>query len=177
MSTTSIAWTDRVWNPVTGCTKVSEGCRNCYAEVIARRFWPEQYLHTIERGFISSRNYNGERCTGTPRKFSEVMCHEDRLTEPLRWRKPCRVFVNSMSDLFHPDVPDAFIDRVFAVMALSGYVLQVITDETWRSALVWMHLLGGGMFLVAYVGHLVVSLSLPHPPESNGNGNGNGVKS
>jgi protein gp37 len=88
MSTTKIEWADRVWNPVTGCTKVSEGCRNCYAERIAHRFWGE-------------------------RKFSDVQCHEDRLEDPLHWKKPSKVFVNSMSDLFHPDVPDAFIHKVF----------------------------------------------------------------
>ena len=92
MGTTKIEWADRVWNPVTGCTKVSEGCRNCYAERIAGRFWGE-------------------------RKFSDVQCHEDRLNDPLHWKKPSRVFVNSMSDLFHPDVPTEFIKKVFTAMA------------------------------------------------------------
>jgi len=87
MNKTKIEWADAVWNPVTGCTKVSEGCRNCYAEGIAKRFWGE-------------------------RKFTDVLCHEDRLDDPLHWKKPRRVFVNSMSDLFHPDVPFEFIDRV-----------------------------------------------------------------
>lgn len=80
-----------VWNPVTGCTKVSQGCKNCYAERIASRFWGE-------------------------RKFSDVVCHEDRLTDPFRWKKPRRVFVNSMSDLFHEDVPKQFIVKVFNMM-------------------------------------------------------------
>ena len=76
MNKTKIEWADAVWNPVTGCTKVSEGCRNCYAEGIAHRFWGE-------------------------RKFTDVECHADRLDAPLHWKKPRRVFVNSMSDLFH----------------------------------------------------------------------------
>ena len=103
---TNIEWTDATWSPVTGCTKVSAGCRNCYAETVADRFWGKQY-GTVD----------GER-----RRFTDVWTHPERLDEPLRWRKPRRVFVNSMSDLFHEAVPDEFIDRVFAVMAISNYV-------------------------------------------------------
>lgn len=88
---TSIEWADKVWNPVTGCTKVSEGCRNCYAERIAKRFWGD-------------------------REFGQVQCHPERLSEPGKWRKPQRIFVDSMSDLFHPDVPDEFIHEVFLNM-------------------------------------------------------------
>jgi protein gp37 len=105
---TRIAWTDATWNPVTGCSKVSEGCRHCYAEAVAKRFWGD-------------------------RKFTDVRCHEDRLEVPLRWRKARRVFVNSMSDLFHKDVPDAFIDRVFAVMALAPkHTFQILTKRPAR---------------------------------------------
>lgn len=100
-----IQWTDEVWNPVTGCTKISAGCAHCYAEVAAKRFWGE-------------------------RKFTDVQCHKDRLDQPLRWRKPRRVFVNSMSDLFHEDVPSIFVDRVFAIMALSPkHTFQVLTKR------------------------------------------------
>ena len=88
MGKTKIEWTDKVWNPVTGCTKVSEGCRNCYAETMAKRFWRD-------------------------RPFSEVRCHAERLEEISHWRKPVKIFVNSMSDLFHDDVPDDFIWKVF----------------------------------------------------------------
>jgi len=91
MNKTKIEWATAVWNPVTGCTKVSEGCRNCYAEGIANRFWGE-------------------------RKFTDIRCHEDRLNQPETWKKGQRIFVNSMSDLFHPDVPYDFIVDVFAVM-------------------------------------------------------------
>src|SRR5690242_9513417 len=83
---TGIQWTDETWNPVTGCSKVSPGCAHCYAETVALRFWPSQYVHTVERGLIAARDYNGERMTGTPRQFTDVMCHEDRLDQPLRWR-------------------------------------------------------------------------------------------
>lgn len=91
---TSIEWADITWNVVTGCTKVSQGCKHCYAERIANRFWGE-------------------------RKFTDVRVHPDRLDEPLHWRKPRRVFVNSMSDLFHEDMPDEFVDRVFRVMSVA----------------------------------------------------------
>ncbi len=105
---TGIEWTDETWNPVTGCTKVSPGCAHCYAEGVARRLW---------RG----------------RPFAEVRCHEDRLTQPLHWRRPRRVFVGSMSDLFHEAVPDKFIDQVFAVMArCPGHAFQVLTKRPER---------------------------------------------
>lgn len=91
MKKTKIDWADYVWNPVTGCTKVSAGCKNCYAERHANRFWGE-------------------------RKFTDVICHEDRLDQPLHIKKPGRVFVNSMSDLFHPCVDDGFIMNVFIRM-------------------------------------------------------------
>lgn len=105
---TSIEWTDRTWNPVTGCTKVSPGCDNCYAESIARRFAGSK---AFPDGF-------------------DVTLHEDRIDQPYRWRKPARVFVNSMSDLFHQDVPDLFITRVFDVMeANPQHTFQVLTKR------------------------------------------------
>lgn len=123
MATTSIQWTDRVWNPVTGCTKVSQGCKHCYAETIADRFWATQYPKV---------EFCGEQLP-RPRRFTDVWTHEDRLAEPLSWRKPARVFVNSMSDLFHEDVPDEFIDRVFAVMALAErHTFQILTKRADR---------------------------------------------
>ncbi len=92
MGETKIEWADKVWNPVVWCTPISEGCRNCYAKPIFERFHP------------------GE-------KFFEVKCLEYRLDQPLHWKKPARVFVNSMSDLFHPDVPGDFIGQVWYRMA------------------------------------------------------------
>jgi protein gp37 len=110
---TGIAWTNATWNPVTGCTKISQGCKHCYAE----REW----------GRLSA---NPKATTYYGRAFTDVACHEDRLDQPLRWKKPRMIFVNSMSDLFHEDVPDDFIDKVFAVMALAEqHVFQVLTKR------------------------------------------------
>lgn len=107
---TGIEWTDETWNPVTGCTKVSPGCDNCYAERITNRF-------------------------GGPGAFDTVVLHPDRLDAPRHWRKPRRVFVNSMSDLFHDDVPDEFIARVFAVMAAcQEHTFQILTKRPGRMA-------------------------------------------
>ena len=109
MTKTAIEWTDEVWNPVTGCSKVSQGCKHCYAE----RVFP--------------RPYPG-------RAFTDVAMHPDRLAAPLHWRKPRRVFVNSMSDLFHDVVPDEFIDQVFAAMsAAPSHTFQVLTKRPERA--------------------------------------------
>lgn len=118
-----IQWTDRTWNPTRGCSRTSEGCRNCYAERQAARFSdPGQYAH----GFV-------ERTPSGPRWTGRVELVEGKLTEPLRWRKPQRVFVNSMSDLFHEALPDEAIDRVFAVMALAPHLtFQVLTKRADR---------------------------------------------
>jgi len=106
---TSIEWTDATWNPVTGCSKVSQGCKNCYAER------------------VFSRAYGKER------KFTDVKCHPERLGQPLRWKKPRRIFVNSMSDLFHESVPVEFIDRVFVVMAQAPlHTFQILTKRPER---------------------------------------------
>ncbi|MDY6979179.1 MAG: phage Gp37/Gp68 family protein [Pseudomonadota bacterium] len=94
-----IDWTDATWNPVTGCTKVSAGCKNCYAE----REWPRLAANP------KAAKYYG-------REFTDVRCHEEVLDQPLRWQKPRRIFVNSMSDLFHENVPDYFIGAVFNTM-------------------------------------------------------------
>jgi len=125
MGQTSIEWTERTWKPVTGCTKVSQGCKNCYAEGIADRFFAKQYPPNAD---------------GTPRKFTDVRCHEDRLDQPLHWRKPCRVFVNSMSDLFHESVPFDFIDAIFATMAACPqHTFQILTKRP-SQALKWVDL-------------------------------------
>ncbi|QNJ58116.1 hypothetical protein PP483_gp60 [Gordonia phage Bunnybear] len=107
---TTIEWTDATWNPVTGCTKVSAGCDHCYAETFAERFRGTPG-HYFENGF-------------------DVQLRENKLTEPLRWRKPRKVFVNSMSDLFHDAVPDWFIAHVFGVMALAPqHTFQILTKR------------------------------------------------
>jgi len=113
MAATKIEWTDSTWNPVTGCTKVSSGCQHCYAERMAVRLQA-----------MGQRNYAAG---------FQVACHEHQLELPLKWKKPRMVFVNSMSDLFHEDVPTDFILRVFDVMNRSDWhVFQVLTKRAER---------------------------------------------
>jgi protein gp37 len=109
----AIEWTEATWNPVTGCTKISAGCKNCYAERMALRLKA-----------MGQRNYvNGFR----------LATHEDSLDLPFRWKSPQVVFVNSMSDLFHRDVPVAFIDKVFSVMKRANWhCYQVLTKRSDR---------------------------------------------
>ena len=122
---TSIEWTDESWNPVTGCSHVSEGCRNCYAERLALR-----KLQPYDTGLPWTKQ-NAK---------VNVKLHPERLGRPLRWRKPRRVFVNSMSDLFHERVPVEFIDRVFASMALCPrHTFQILTKRPVRM-LAYVHL-------------------------------------
>ena len=123
MTDSKIEWTDRTWNPIRGCTRESEGCRNCYAERIAARFSdPGQPFHTI-----AERTKSGPRWTG------KMILVEDRLDLPLRWKKPAKVFVNSMFDLFHENIPDEWIDRIFAVMArCPHHTFQVPTKRAKR---------------------------------------------
>ena len=110
---TAIEWTDATWNPVTGCTKVSPGCAHCYAETFAERFRGLPG-HPFEQGF-------------------DLKLWPERLAKPFTWKKPRKVFVNSMSDLFHEAVPFEFIDRVFAVMALTPqHTYQVLTKRPER---------------------------------------------
>lgn len=117
---TAIEWTDTVWNPVTGCSKVSEGCRNCYAFA----------LHDMRHKAFQ----DGKKLPQQYEKpFSEIQLFSDRLVQPLKWKKPQRVFVNSMADLFHKDVPFDFIDKVFATMALSPkHTFQILTKRPER---------------------------------------------
>jgi|GEM_PF-176980 len=124
MGKTSIEWTARPgtqgesWNVVTGCTPVGPGCLHCYARRQAERFWPTQYLGAgtypwkgKEHPWVYPPHERG-------RTFADVMYHPERLEAPLHWRGPRTVLVTSMGDLWHPDVPDAFIDQVQAVMQL-----------------------------------------------------------
>lgn len=103
---TGIEWTDKTWNPTTGCDKISPGCLHCYAEALTQRF-PKNFPN----GFALS-------------------LHPERLEEPLRWRTPSRIFVNSMSDLFHKDVPLDFIRQVFSVIhSTPWHVYQILTKR------------------------------------------------
>lgn len=105
-SKTGIEWTDKTWNPTTGCDKVSPGCRYCYAEALTERF---------------------------PRSFSQgfqLTLHPERLDQPRKWRTPSRIFVNSMSDLFHKDVPLDYLQEVFAVMRETPWhIYQILTKR------------------------------------------------
>lgn len=115
----AIQWTEATWNPVTGCTKVSPGCAHCYAETLTKRYagrpgWPETFEPWVPGN-------------------DTVRVHPERLAIPLSWRKPRLVFVNSMSDLFHEEVSDEFINQVFAVMALAPqHTFQVLTKRPER---------------------------------------------
>ncbi len=122
-TSTAIEWTDATWNPVTGCSKVSEGCRNCYAAALAPRL-----------AAMGKEGYTDLPWT-KPNAPLNVHMHADRLDAPLRWAKPRRIFVNSMSDLFHELVPFEFVDRVFAAMALAPrHTFQVLTKRPERMA-------------------------------------------
>lgn len=122
MGNTSIEWTDRTWNPVRGCSRISPGCVNCYAEKIASRFSDEgQAFH------LFAERHPKPHWTG----LLELM--PDKLREPLSWRTPSRVFVNSMSDLFHESLTDDTIDWIFAVMALCPqHTFQILTKRAER---------------------------------------------
>ena len=120
----SIEWTESTWNPLTGCTKISLGCANCYAERMSLRL----------------------RAMGNPNYVNgfTITMHEDVLELPLKWKKPQTIFVNSMSDLFHEDVPENFIFRVFDVMSRANWhCFQILTKRSERmmdisSNLPWM---------------------------------------
>lgn len=108
-SYTGIEWTDKTWNPTTGCNKVSPGCLHCYAEVLTKRF-----SKTFPNGF-------------------ELTLHPERLEQPLRWRTPSRIFVNSMSDLFHDDVPFSYLQEIFRIMQQTPWhIYQILTKRDKR---------------------------------------------
>jgi protein gp37 len=132
---TGIQWTDATWNPVTGCSKVSPGCAHCYAETLSLRFgwsarpWLPQYAP------------------------ENVVLHPERLDQPLRWRQPRRIFVNSMSDLYHDLVPDSFVHEVFDRMARADWhSYQILTKRPERMAEV----------VAAYYARRRVSGPIPH---------------
>jgi protein gp37 len=113
MATSKIEWTESTWNPLTGCTKVSPGCKNCYAERMAKRL-QAMGVEKYRNGF-------------------KLTLHEDVMEEPFTWLKPQYIFVNSMSDLFHKDVPLHFILRIFDVMRRANWhQFQVLTKRAER---------------------------------------------
>ena len=119
---TTIEWADVTWNPVTGCDRVSAGCDHCYALTMAKRLKA-----------MGHPKYQTDGNPSTSGPGFGVQCHPDVLGEPLRWRKPRRVFVNSMSDLFHPDVPTEFILQVWSAMANApDHTFQILTKRPQR---------------------------------------------
>lgn len=120
---TGIEWTDATWNPVRGCTMVSDGCKHCYAMGVAGRFSG----HGQPYEGLTTKTTQGAKWNG------KIMLVPGMLTQPLKWQRPRKIFVNSMSDLFHPDIPDDYIDKVFAIMALAPHhVFQVLTKRPER---------------------------------------------
>ena len=125
MSKTSIEWTDTTWNPTTGCDRVSSGCDNCYALTLAKRL--------KAMGVAKYQNDGNPRTSGPG--FGLTL-HESTLVAPYKWKSPRLVFVDSMSDLFHPDVPLPFIQKVFGVIAdTPRHTYQILTKRSKRLAL------------------------------------------
>jgi protein gp37 len=118
-----IEWTDATWNPTTGCTKVSAGCDNCYAHALAHGRLTAAYLRRLP-------------VLETPENLADpfaVRLWPERLAEPGKWKEPRMIFVNSMSDLFHADIPDAFIRRIFqAMLSVDRHIYQVLTKRPAR---------------------------------------------
>lgn len=113
MKTTKIEWTDKTWNPITGCTKKSSGCAHCYAEVMARRLQAMR-LEKYRNGF-------------------ELTLHEEALTEPIQWKKQHNIFVCSMSDIFHEKVPFEFVDRIMDTISQTPqHRYQILTKRSER---------------------------------------------
>jgi len=112
MNTTKIEWTEKTWNPTTGCSKISAGCKNCYAEPLSKRLnamGVKKYINNFQ-----------------------ITEHQGALLEPLKWKKPQMVFVNSMSDLFHEGVSDEFILKVFEVIKNTKHTYQILTKRADR---------------------------------------------
>ena len=115
MKTTKIEWTDKTWNPITGCTKISAGCANCYAEIMSKRLQAMKQ-DKYKNGFI-------------------LTMHNNVLDEPIKWKKPQTIFVCSMSDLFHENVPFSFIDKVVeTIKSTPQHNYQILTKRANRMA-------------------------------------------
>jgi protein gp37 len=146
---TGIQWTDEVWNPTTGCDRISDGCEHCYALTMARRL----------KG-MGQPKYQRDGNLRTSGPGFGLTVHPDALALPLQWREPRRIFVNSMSDLFHRDVPDEFIVQVFTVMAQADrHVFQLLTKRHGRMR----SILSGDRLRIAVEDAVQVSLRWPLP--------------
>jgi len=139
MGDSKIEWTDKTWNPATGCTKVSTGCKHCYADRLFSKVYSKDrvIIPTPADGITEETAIPPHEPTGhwtRPRKFTDVWLHPERLDQPLHWKKPCMVFVNSMSDLFHEDIPFEFIDKIFARMFIANWhTFQILTKRPLRA--------------------------------------------
>lgn len=126
---TGISWTEATWNPIRGCVRVSEGCRFCYAEAVAARFSGEGQPYEGLAKLVTPAG----SATQEPRWTGAVQLVEDHLLDPIKWRKPKVIFVNSMSDLFYEKIPLAYVDRIMAVMVLAQHhTYQVLTKRADR---------------------------------------------
>jgi protein gp37 len=124
MATSKIEWTDVTWNPLAGCSVYSPGCKNCYAMKLAARL---ERMGMAKYQGLTDQTKAGAVWNG------KINFDDDAMLQPLRWKKPRRIFVNSMSDLFHESVPDEWIDRIFTVMALAPqHTFQVLTKRSDR---------------------------------------------
>lgn len=140
---TLISWSDATWNPVTGCSKVSPGCAHCYAETLSLRFG------------TSSLPWNPANAA------ANVVLHPRRLDQPMKWTKPRRIFVNSMSDLFHEAIPDEYIDKVFAVIGMSHqHTFQILTKRIERAA-AYLGMRSGGSYHIADVARSMGLIGAP----------------
>lgn len=121
MSKSKIEWTEKTWNPITGCSKVSEGCRNCYAETMSNRLKAiglKEYQQVINK-----KRFNGH-----------INLIENKIEQPLHWKKTSKIFVNSMSDLFHKDVPLSFINKIWSIMKRTErHTYQILTKRPERA--------------------------------------------
>lgn len=139
---TKIEWAGETWNPVTGCTKISPGCKHCYAERMARRQVAMGFARH-ERGSENNDTwiaYSNAIDSDTGKWSNEITCRYDKLSEPLHWRKPRMIFVCSMSDLFHKDIPDDFIFDVLAtVTKCPQHTFMILTKRPKRLAWLWRH--------------------------------------
>lgn len=167
MSTTKIEWTEKSWNPIIGCSKVSDGCKNCYAETMTCRIYnmlnkvkqtPKENDTWLHFGKVIKFYGEDEK----PYMFNgNVELLPDRLEQPLHWRKPCRIFVNSMSDLFHEKVPFEFIDKVFDIICkCPQHTFQILTKRPERMYDYWMNSTGtiGGVVNIPKNAQLGVSV-------------------
>ena len=146
----AIEWTDATWNPVTGCTRVTSGCDHCYAETLARRRLHDVYVRRLP--IVDTRENRLDAFA--------VRLWPERLDHPRKWAAPRMVFVNSMSDLFHADVPDEFVRDVFeAMLEADRHVYQVLTKRPSRAVRFWKKF-GPVLGLVEVPGHIWMGTSV-----------------